>query len=136
MPCVKTLRSALFSLAALLAVVSPVAAQGTADVEPKRPALLIPLYAANATLHGLDLWTTRRALDAGHREGNPLFEDASFKTMTGAKIAASAATMFAVEKLWRKNRVAAVSLMLVTNVGLTAVAAHNYRLAQRTRPGS
>lgn len=132
----KTLRRTLFVLAALLAAVSPVAAQDDAEVEQKRPALLIPLYAANLTLHGLDLWTTKLALEAGHREGNPFFKDASLQTMTGAKIAASVATMLVVEKLWKRNRVAAVSVMVLTNVGLSAVAAHNYRLSQRTRPGS
>jgi len=126
----------MFSLAALVAVVSPLAAQDGAMVEPHRPALLIPLYATNVALHGLDLWTTKRALDAGNREGNPLFKDASIGAMTGAKIAASAATILIAEKLWKRNRIAAVGLMLATNVGLSAVAANNYRVTQRTRPGS
>lgn len=104
-------------------------------VEPNRPALLIPLYASNIALQGLDLWTTKRALDAGNREANPLFKDASFGAMTGAKIAASAATVLIAEKLWKRNRIAAVGLMLATNVGLAAVAANNYRVTQRTRPG-
>jgi uncharacterized protein DUF5658 len=125
----------MFSVAALVAVVSPLAAQDGAMVEPQRPALLIPLYATNVALHGLDLWTTKRALDAGNREGNPLFKDASIGAMTGAKIAASAATILIAEKLWKRNRIAAVGLMLATNVGLSAVAANNYRVTQRTRPG-
>ena len=135
MPCVRTIRIAMFSLAALVAVVSPLAAQDGAMVEPQRPALLIPLYATNIALQGLDLWTTKRALDAGNREANPLFKDASIGAMTGAKIAASAATILIAEKLWKRNRIAAVGLMLATNVGLSAVAANNYRVTQRTRPG-
>ena len=131
----RTIRIVMFSLAALLAAVSPLAAQDGAMVEPHRPALLIPLYATNVALQGLDLWTTKRALDAGNREGNPLFKDASIGTMTGAKIAASAATILIAEKLWKRNRFAAVGLMLATNVGLSAVAANNYRVTQRTRPG-
>jgi hypothetical protein len=132
---VRTIRIALFSLAALFAVVSPLAAQDIAVVEPRRPASLLPLYAANVTLQGLDLWSTKRALDAGNREGNPLFKDASFGTMTGAKIAASAATVLIAEKLWRRNRVAAVGLMVAANVGLSAVVVNNYRVTQRTRAG-
>lgn len=130
----RTIRIALFSLAALVAVASPLAAQDGTMVEPHRPALLIPLYASNIALQGLDLWTTKRALDAGNREANPLFKDASFGAMTGAKIAASAATVLIAEKLWKRNRIAAVGLMLATNVGLSAVAANNYRVTQRTRP--
>jgi hypothetical protein len=55
--------------------------------------------------------------------------------MTGAKIAASAATILVVEKLWKRNRVAAVTVMVLSNAGLAAVAANNYRLSQRGRPG-
>jgi len=131
----RTIRIALFSLAALVAVAAPLAAQDGAMVEPHRPALLIPLYASNFALQGLDLWTTKRALDAGNRETNPFFKDASIGAMTGAKIAASAATVLIAEKLWKRNRMAAVGLMLATNVGLSAVVANNYRVMQQARPG-
>lgn len=128
---------AAFSLAALLSVmVAPLAAQDAVVVEPDRPALLVPLYAGSVALHALDLHSTKLALQACNREGNPLFKDASFAAMTGTKIAASAATVFLVEKLWKRNRAAAVGVMVVVNVGLTAVIANNYRLAQRARPGS
>ena len=132
----RTIRIAVFSLTALLSAVSPLAAQDIANVDQRRPALLLPLYAGNIALHAFDLRSTKLALQAGHREGNPLFEDASFGAMTGAKVAASAATVLIVEKLWKRNRVAAVGVMLAANVGLSAVVANNYRLTQRTRPGS
>jgi hypothetical protein len=35
------------------------------------------------------------------------------------------------EKLWRKNRAAAMVLMAAVNVGLAAVVANNYRIARR-----
>jgi hypothetical protein len=52
--------------------------------------------------------------------------------MLGAKVASSAVTIFLAEKLWKKNRVAAVVMMAGVNVGLSAVVANNYRMAHRT----
>ena len=116
---------------ALLA--SPAFAQSP---EAKRPGLLIPLYASNLALHALDVHSTKLSLHAGNREGNPVFKDASIGTMRAVKVGASAATMLLAEKLWKRNRAAAVGAMIVTNVGLSAAIASNYRLSQRSRPGS
>ena len=100
-----------------------------ADAQHARPRLLVPLYVMQFTLNGLDVHSTLRALDAGHREGNPLFESGSAKKMVGAKLASSAVSVLLAEKLWKKNRVAAVLMMAGVNAGLTAVVANNYRLA-------
>jgi ABC-type cobalamin transport system permease subunit len=35
------------------------------------------------------------------------------------------------EKLWRRNRVAAVALMVAVNVATAGIAAHNYSVASR-----
>jgi len=99
------------------------------DPQRDRPRLLIPLYLMQFTLHGLDVHSTMRALDAGHREGNPLFADGSPKKMIGAKIASSAASVLIAEKLWKKNPLAAVLTMASVNAGLSAIVAHNYRIA-------
>lgn len=98
--------------------------------EPRdRPRLLVPLYVMQFTLHGLDIHSTMRALDAGHQETNPLFKDGSAKKMLGAKIASSALSVLVAEKLWKKNRIAAVLMMASVNAALTAVVANNYRVA-------
>ena len=112
---------------------SPVAvtteAQAQQDVERDRPRALMPLYGMQITLNALDVHSTMRALDAGHREGNPLMKDGSARTMIGAKVASSALSIYLAEKLWKKNRVAAVVMVAGVNAGLMAVVANNYRLA-------
>ena len=47
--------------------------------------------------------------------------------MVLVKVGATALTIAAVERLWRRNRVAAVLTMIGINAGYTAVVAHNYR---------
>ena len=91
------------------------------EVKAERPAALIPLYLSQAALQGADLYTTRRALNAGHVEANPVFKNASFGTMVGAKVAATAASIFIAEKLWKRNRYAAIGVMVITNIGMSAV---------------
>ena len=109
----------------------------TTDVEARqgvehdldRPRALMPLYAVQITLNALDVHSTMRALDAGHREGNPLFNDGSASKMIGAKVASTVLSVYLAEKLWKKNRVAAVVMMAGINAGMMAVVANNYRLA-------
>ena len=100
---------------------------------PSRPALLIPMYVANATLHGLDTYSTSEALKAGHREANPFLRNANVATMIGVKAAATVTGVFVAEKLWRRNRAAAVGVMVGMNVGLAAVVANNYRITRSTQ---
>ena len=47
------------------------------------------------------------------------------------KAGAGAATYFAAEKLWKKNRVGAVMLMIAANGVSAAVVAHNVGNARR-----
>lgn len=103
------------------------------DEQRSRPRVLVPLYVMQFTLNGLDVHSTVRALDAGHSEANPLFKDGSAKKMIGAKVASSALSVFLAEKLWKKNRVAAVVLVASVNAGLAAVVANNYRIAGTPR---
>jgi hypothetical protein len=97
---------------------------------PHRPALLMPMYLANAALHGLDAYSTSEALKAGHREANPLLRNANLPTMIGAKAVATVTGVVVAEKLWRRNRAAAVAVMVGVNVGLAAVVANNYRITR------
>lgn len=99
--------------------------------ERGRPALLVPMYGALVTLHGLDVHSTVRALRAGHREANPLFENGKPGPIIGAKIASAAATVWLTERLWKKNRVAAVLVMAGVNASMAAVVANNYRIGSQ-----
>ena len=111
-------------------VIDPPIVHATEVQGPKRPALLIPMYLANATLHGLDVYSTSEALKAGYREANPLLQNANTPTMIGVKAAATVTGVFIAEKLWRRNRTAAVAVMVGLNVGLAAVVANNYRITR------
>ncbi|HEX7084760.1 MAG TPA: DUF5658 family protein [Vicinamibacterales bacterium] len=99
-----------------------------------RPAPLVPLYVSFVALQGLDLHSTHAALDRGHTEANPVM--APFVRNRGAalafKAATTGATIFAVERLWKKNhRVAAVVTMVAANAAYALIVSHNYRTARR-----
>ena len=111
-------------------VTDPPVVNGTDVQGPKRPGLLIPMYVANAALHGLDVYSTSEALKAGYREANPLLRNANPATIVGLKAAATLTSVFVAEKLWRRNRMAAVAVMVGLNVGLAAVVANNYRITR------
>ncbi len=101
----------------------------------RRPAALPFLYVGYGVLQGLDVHTTARAIEAGAREGNPLLK--GFNARLGATIAVKAATgtatIFAVERLWKRNRVAAIALMAGVNGVTAAVAVYNVRVARAQR---
>ena len=101
-----------------------------ATAKPKRPKMLMPLYAMHLSLHGLDVHSTLQARERGHREANPLLRNVTSGQMIGAKLASSAASVWIAERLWKKNRPAAIVLMAAVNVGLAAVVANNYRIAR------
>lgn len=97
-------------------------------VGDQRPRMLMPMYASLGVLHGLDVLTTVNALKAGDYEANPLMRGLGAKGMLGVKAAAMSVNIFVVEKMWRRNRKAAVVVMVVANIGMAAVVAHNSRL--------
>jgi hypothetical protein len=70
---------------------------------------------------------------AGRTEANPLVAPFANRPglMIGVKAAAAAGTIALSERLWRRHRVAAVTLMIVANAGYAAVVAHNYRQGRR-----
>ena len=98
-----------------------------------RPPVLLPLYVTFAALQMLDAHSTTTGLKNGVVEGNPVM--APFASHTGAlyatKIAATAATVYIGEKLWRKNRVAAIVMMVVVNSAYAVVVHRNYGIANR-----
>ena len=99
---------------------------------PERPAALMPLYASFATLQGLDVYTTRRALDRGAQEANPLMRAAVERdsTMIAMKAAGSVVSIWATERLWKKkHRKLAVACGVLLNVVSGLVVMNNYRVA-------
>jgi hypothetical protein len=111
----------------------PVVDERWVDAKPRRPAVLPWLYGSYATFQALDIWTTTRAVAAGARETNVAV--ASFASnrlaMTSMKVATTTATLYFIERLWRRNRTGAIVVTAALN-GVTAfVALHNSRVAQR-----
>jgi hypothetical protein len=98
-----------------------------------RPRALPPLYVSFAVLQGLDLHSTLAAVDAGGREANPLVGGLLSRpgAMVGAKLAATVGTVLLTERLWRRNRGAAVALMVGVNAAFAAIVASNYRARER-----
>jgi hypothetical protein len=94
---------------------------------------LTPLYVSFGALQALDAHSTLRAVRAGQSEANPFVAPFAQRPalMIGVKAAATAGTIAITEKLWRRHRVAAVTLMIAANVGYAAIVAHNYRQARR-----
>jgi hypothetical protein len=96
-----------------------------------RPAPLVPLYVSFGALQVLDTHSTRHALARGYDESNPVLRPVAGNgtAMVLVKVGATAATIVAVERLWRRNRVAAVLTMIGINAGYAIVVANNYRKA-------
>jgi hypothetical protein len=104
-----------------------------ASAKQKRPSALVPMYVSFAVLQGLDYRSTTRALRSGAgREANPLMRPivGNRPAFLAVKAATGIGTIWAGEKLWKKNRAAAVVLMAVMNGAIGAVVAHNMSVAR------
>ena len=99
----------------------------------RRPKLLPALYAVTVLTQVLDAHSTMSALSRGAREMNPVMQGAasSGTTLLAVKMGTAVGTVLIAETLWRRNRVAAVALMVAVNVATAGVAAHNYSVASR-----
>lgn len=130
----------LSSLVSALDVDVPVTARPTLQPEARglresaeRPGALLPLYASLGALQALDVHSTSRGLARGGREANPVMDPVvgNRAAFIGVKAVTTAGVIWASERLWRKqNRKAAVILTALTNIGLAAVVANNYRVAK------
>jgi hypothetical protein len=101
----------------------------------RRPRALPGLYVGFAALQMFDVYSTRRAIAGGGQEANPVMKNAvgnpaMFWTV---KAAATVAPMLAAERLWKKNKVAAIAVMAVSNGVMAAVAAHNASVIRTQR---
>ena len=97
---------------------------------PPRPDALPALYVSFATLQVLDAYSTWKAVNGRRaREANPVLTgiSGSLPKLLIAKGASTAASVYVVERLWKRNRKAAVLTMVGINAAYAAVVTHNYR---------
>jgi len=101
----------------------------------RRPMALPALYASLASLQVYDVYSTTRALANGAHEANPMMKNivGNPALFWSVKAAATIAPMMAAERLWKKNKMAAVAMMVATNGVMAAVAAHNASVLGRVR---
>jgi Domain of unknown function (DUF5658) len=120
---------------AAAAAAAPVASAAPAQT-PQRPSALVPLYVSFATLQGLDIHSTLRAVEAGGREANPIVGSmlGSPAAFVAVKAGMTAGICVASERLWKRNRAAAIVTMIVLNATYSAVVAHNYAIESRAAP--
>ena len=129
-PIEETMRVSLAQLAMNLPPVAPLPTTPARVHQPSRPRLLVPLYTSHIALQALDVYTTTRGLRGGATEANPVMKDIARQpaALVAMKAATSAAVVFGTEKLWKKNRAAAVLVMIGVNVGMAVVVSNNYRV--------
>jgi hypothetical protein len=109
--------------------VAPIESRHSERYNSRRPAALPALYASFTVLQALDVHSTLSAVRAGATEANPAMRGlvAQPGTFVAAKLAASAATVYLTERLWKKHRTAAVVLMVALNATYGAIVTRNYR---------
>jgi hypothetical protein len=98
--------------------------------EATRPQPLPALYAGFVGLQILDARTTSGALSRGASEQNPALSRGGQARIWAVKAASTFSTIYFVERIWKKNRVAAVLVMAGINGSYAALAAHNLKQAR------
>ena len=98
----------------------------------RRPVALMPLYVSFASLQVLDAHATTLALDRGAVEANPVMRGftASPAGMLAIKAGGTAGVVWASERMWRRNKAAAVVFLIAANSAMGWVVQHNYRAAR------
>jgi hypothetical protein len=101
----------------------------TALLEQRRPATLIPMYVSFSTLQILDAKSTLDVVGRGGAEANPVMKGVAGNPVAlfAVKAAGTTGVIFAAEKMWKKNKPAAVIFMLAANSAMAWVVNHNYR---------
>lgn len=95
---------------------------------PTRGSLLPPLYVSLIGLEAYDGYSTTRALKHGATESNALLSPVvgNSPALWAVKGAATFASIYAAERLWRRgHRGQAIVVMVVSNGVMAAVAASN-----------
>lgn len=101
----------------------------------RRPAILPALYAGLGVLQALDTYTTAAAVRNGSREANPIMAPiaGNVTAMLAVKAVSTTVSIYCAERLWKKNRLTAVAVMVGVNVATAAVVANNMNNARARR---
>lgn len=116
-------------------VIVPMAPMSDYSPRPDRPAILPALYATLGVMQAWDIYSTRAAMQAGAREANPTAAPftGNVVSMLGMKAATTVGTIFFAERMWKKNKVGAVIMLVAINGATAAVSMQNMRNAKRLR---
>jgi hypothetical protein len=114
-------------------ILSPSPTRTSFSSASRRPAPLVPLYASLAVLQGLDIYTTSSAISRGAVEANPGMKAVAGNAWasTAVKAAATAGSIYFIERAWKQNRKGAVILATVINAATAAVVAHNTQTGRK-----
>jgi hypothetical protein len=98
----------------------------------RRPGALLPLYASFASLQVLDAHATAGAIERGAVEVNPMMRGFTGNPvgLLAIKSAGTAGVVWASERMWRRNKSAAVLFLIAANSAMAWVVQHNYRAAR------
>lgn len=126
------LAEAIAATPALPPTIDPQIEAWMLDRKIGRPATLHVLYGTLGALQALDVYSTRRAMNAGGTEINPVMKPtAGNQAATIAlKAVSTVGSVYFAERAWKKNRKGAVVLMAVVNGVTAAVVARNLRNAR------
>jgi hypothetical protein len=101
----------------------------------KRPAILPALYLTLAGLQAYDVYSTQAGLSRGAVELNPIVSPVAGNTpsMIVMKAISTGTTIIMAERLWHRNKAAAILTMVAANGVMAVVAAHNTQVLRATR---
>jgi hypothetical protein len=87
-----------------------------------------------AAVQVLDFHSTCNGLERGGQEANPLLGPVvgSPAAFIAVKAGATAGTIYLAEKIWKRNRKAAIITMIGVNIAYGVIASHNYSVARRS----
>ena len=111
------------------AVVSPSVVRPA--VAPAKNTLLNSLYVSTAVMQALDVHSTFSAFNRGAVEANPMVTPiaSSPAALLAAKSAVAATTIYAAHRLSKRNKAAAIGMLVAVNSAYAFVVAHNYHVA-------
>lgn len=102
---------------------------------PGRPKALPLLYASLAALQVMDIVSTTKGLNAGAVEANPVMAKVvgNRAAFVAVKAGTTAVSIYLAERLWKRNRVAAIATMVGINAMMGVVVAHNQSVVAKLR---
>ena len=105
------------------------------DRPTSRPLALPALYLSLAAFQAFDAYSTVRGLSRGAQESNPMMQHVAGNTVgfVALKAATAVVPMVLAERMWKHNKVGAITLMIVANGVAAAVSANNAQVLHQIR---